>query len=327
MKISLAPNEILLNVVQVLNGHVSHLKTDLDVRTSCIKAIEDAKSLLGNEDRDLTLHHVRTRREKEKLKELADELMHSQDQYSGALKVRNTIPANQLPSPRRATTGEKAILKENFRLTQSSLEAQDPPKGTPTQQPHVLPPASLEAQNCPKGTSTQQPHILTQASLEAGKLATVPAFIRLTGIDGDITKDDDPCVELRDDKCLWDTGAQFCSITEDIVNKIDPTFLSLKLHDGYRIRANTGVQVDAMLSLSNSTFEISTIFFVLPVSDIPNQRSGVILGQHGFLNRIMVETIPRLILLKRGQEVGETVWGEIRVKAALDIWDELREFN
>lgn len=283
MKISLAPNEILMNVVQVLNGHVSHLKIDLDARTSCIKAIDNARSLLENDDRELTLHHVRTRLEKEKLKELAEEVMHSQDQHLGALKVRDTIPAGQLPSPRRATLEEKRIMKENFRLTHTSPEAQ----------------------NFPKDTITQQPHVLTHASLEAGKLASVSASIRLTGIDGDLAKD--PCVELSSDNCLWDTGAEVCTITADIVDKIDPSFLSLRIHDGYRIRSNTGVQVDATISLSNRTFEISTIFFVLPASDILNKRSGVILGQHGFLNRMMVETIPRSILLKRGEEIGETV--------------------
>ena len=65
---------------------------------------------------------------------------------------------------------------------------------------------------------------------------------------------------------------------------------------------------NAVLSLSNNTFEISTAFLVLPSADIPNKRSGIILGQqHGFTNRIMVETIPKLILLKCGKEIEETV--------------------
>ena len=290
MRIQLAPNEILINVVQALNGHVSHLTSELDVRTTCIEAIKNAKSLLENDDRELTLHHIRTRCEKEKLKELAEELIHSQDQQSGALTVQNAIPANQLPSPRRATAEEKGIMKENFR----------------------------------KDTTTQQPYALTHASLEAQKLVTVAGHIRLSAIDGDIA---DPSIELSNDSCLWDTGAQYCSITSDIVNKIDPSFLQLKAHEAYKMRSNMGVQVDAMLSLSNRTFEISTIFLILPSSDIPNKRSGVILGQHGFLNRIMVETIPKSILLKRGEEVGETVWGEIRIKAALDLFNELREFD
>ena len=31
----------------------------------------------------------------------------------------------------------------------------------------------------------------------------------------------------------------------------------------------------------------------------------------------MVETIPRSILLKRGEQIDETTWGEIRIKAVL----------
>ena len=90
---------------------------------------------------------------------------------------------------------------------------------------------------------------------------------------------------------------------------------------------NVGVHVDAVFSLSNKTFEISTIFRVLPSSDIPNKRTGIILGQHGFIERMMVETIPRSILLKRGEQIDETVWGEIRIKAVLDLFEELHEFN
>ena len=71
-KLSLAPNEILINVVHALNGHVSHLTCELDVRMTCSKSIDHIEYLLEIHDRELTLHHVRTRCEKGKVKELAE---------------------------------------------------------------------------------------------------------------------------------------------------------------------------------------------------------------------------------------------------------------
>ena len=41
----------------------------------------------------------------------------------------------------------------------------------------------------------------------------------------------------------------------------------------------------------------------------------------------METTIPRSILLKRGgEQLEETVWGEIRIKAMLDLFGEMQEF-
>lgn len=71
MRISFFPNEILINVAQALIGHVSRLISEFDVRTTCSKAIVHINSLLENDDRELTLHHIRTSREKEKAMELA----------------------------------------------------------------------------------------------------------------------------------------------------------------------------------------------------------------------------------------------------------------
>ena len=55
------------------------------------------------------MHHIRTRREKEKLKELA-ELGHSQDQYSGALSKEpwGLTRAYNFVRPRRRTRSDIA---------------------------------------------------------------------------------------------------------------------------------------------------------------------------------------------------------------------------
>lgn len=289
IQIFLPPNEILINVVQALNGRVDDLTSEINVHTTCNKAISHVQALLENNDRPLNLTHIRTRRQKQKLKELAQS-MQDQNQFSGPLTIRNAIPASQLPSPKRATLEERRILKENFL----------------------------------REGPTHKPFMMIKAGLEDRKLATIPGDIKLSAIDGDQF---DPTVEIRNDNCLWDTGAQFCSISADLVTSSDPSFLDLDVHEQYRTQSNIGVQVDAVFSLSNKTFEISTIFLVLPPTDIPNKRTGIILGQHGFIDRMVVEMIPRAILLKRKEQIEETTWGEIRIKAMLNLDEELQEFN
>lgn len=289
MQISLPPNEILINVVDALNGRVDNLTSEINIHTTCNKAISHVQSLLENHDRPLRLNHIRTWRQKQKLKELAQSA-NDPNQPSGPLRIRNAIPASQLPNPKRATLEERKLLKENFS----------------------------------KEGIMNKPFITTNAGLEDKKLATVPGEIKLSAIDG---VKPDPTVEIRNDNCLWDTGAQYCSISADLVTRIDPSFLDLEVHDPYRMHSNVGVQVDAVFSLSNTPFMISTIFLVLPTTTIPNKRTGIILGQHGFIDRMMVETIPRSILLKRGEQIEETIWGEIRIKAMLNLDEELQEFN
>lgn len=103
-----------------------------------------------------------------------------------------------------------------------------------------------------------KPFIMTYASLEDQRLATISGEIKLSAIDGEET---DPTVEIRNDNCLWDTGAQYCIyiyiISADLVTRIDPLFLDLEVHQQCRMHSNVGVQVDAVFSLSNTTFEIS----------------------------------------------------------------------
>ncbi|KAL6713805.1 hypothetical protein ACLMJK_008297 [Lecanora helva] len=66
LQIALAPNHILINVVQALNGNVNHFTRDVDVHATTNKAIDHVQNLLEHHDRPLILAPVRTRREKEK---------------------------------------------------------------------------------------------------------------------------------------------------------------------------------------------------------------------------------------------------------------------
>lgn len=69
------------------------------------------------------------------------------------------------------------------------------------------------------------------------------------------------------------------------------------------------------------------IFTVIPLSSAPNHRSGVILGQHGFLNTIVSSAVPRSILVHRGEEVKENIWGDISLYEYLDPVGDLTSFH
>ena len=131
-KKSLTSNEIPINSL------VAHSTSKLNVHTPCNKSIDNVKSLPENDNRELRLqYHVRTRREKEKIKELAAFENNREDQPSGPLTIRNAIPASQLLKPRRATAEEKEIQKKNFR------------EEIARNQPYVITDALLEDQKLP----------------------------------------------------------------------------------------------------------------------------------------------------------------------------------
>lgn len=127
--ISLRPNEILLNVAHALNGRVDHLTSHINVDTTYTQALSHVQSTLKGHDLPLRLTQIPTSKQKKKLKELAISVDNSSP---GPLSIRNSIPASQLPSPRRATHEHRNMLKENI------------PKSDSMSKPYVMNRASLE---------------------------------------------------------------------------------------------------------------------------------------------------------------------------------------
>ena len=80
-------------------------------------------------------------------------------------------------------------------------------------------------------------------------------------------------------------------------------YLEKKVHNPYRNASGIRVQVDAYVTFSNSTFRFNTVFTVVPLSDVPNCRSGVILGHHGFIDRLVYTQIPQAVLKRRGEHI------------------------
>lgn len=73
------------------------------------------------------------------------------------------------------------------------------------------------------------------------------------------------------------------------------------------------VQLSCVISFSNETIQMTIPAVALPVFNIPNNRSGIILGQSGFINHMVVEAIPSKILELTGQKVEDDEWGFFNV--------------
>lgn len=170
----------------------------------------------------------------------------------------------------------------------------------------------------------RQPYILqTTANITEGVLPTVSGKIRLRGLDED---PDEPFgeIEISQESMLWDTGSHGCTITRDVLPEGFLEYLARSEHDPYRDESGTKVQVDGHLSFSNQAFYFNTVFTVVPQSSIPNSRSGIILGQHGFINRMEHTEIPREILRSGGQACGVDKWGNINISKWIDLNGDLQ---
>ena len=152
-------------------------------------------------------------------------------------------------------------------------------------------------------------YITIKAGVDERFLACISGKLSLSGLDAE---DDSLKEEILWSSCVWDTGAHACSIDDFLAYLQDPVY------DPYRNSNVPAVQVDVSLSFSNANISISTIFTVLPLSKVSNQRSGIILGQNAFMNRILFRAVPRAILEAKGELVEEGLWGDIIVEEIVE---------
>jgi len=126
----------------------------------------------------------------------------------------------------------------------------------------------------------------------------------------------------------FDTYTHMTYITEDLLSPVFRAYLTEPEHDPYRSEDGTKVQVEANIRFSNKDEQLYFPATVIPRSSAPNNFSGVLLGQHGLINRLRYEAIPRLIPNELGLSagLGDSVWGELRLLSALGLDDELVVF-
>ena len=178
----------------------------------------------------------------------------------------------------------------------------------------------------PKPSSSNDPYVLTlRAKLSEGKLPTISANVVISGVDDE--NDNSPSQMIYGADILWDTGAPHTVVTKEFLSEEIQEYLTLPIHDPYRTKSGARVQVDFVMEFTNCLLRISTIAVVVDRIVIPNQRVGIIFGQHGGIDRISSHSIPRSLLQAKGVAIDHSFWGDIVLAEYLTLDGEILDFN
>lgn len=253
---------------------------------SVISAVQ--ASIRGKENELLLLHTPVPKSAKDRLRHIALQFPGGPFAQNLPSPIRTKIDLSNFPEPRKPSAALLAILKKNA-----------------------------------KTVSVADPYVTNnvRAVLEDGHLPSIAGRLQLSALDG---LEDHPQEMIESSMCLWDS-ASYCSlISEDLLSSTFREFLNHPVHDPYRRSGSRNIlQVNAWFRFSNHAAEISTIFTVLPISHIPNRRSGIILGQQAFMAMMVVRCIPRYILIAKGEQVADNEWGDIEVEEYIDSLGKL----
>ncbi|KAI9769951.1 MAG: uracil DNA glycosylase [Geoglossum simile] len=288
----LPTSHLLLQVAASVKAKAPTTTTAILPQTTWISALQVAIRSLESTDQQLVIFPKTTRERQQALKEISfASLPPATDispSFQNGLPIKTSFPKHQ-PPPRSS-----AALSERLR--------------------------ELAKENMAFGDREPYPLQIRAGSIER-VLPVVTGTLSLRGLDKDPDDETDSCC-LDINEMLWDTGAHCCIITEDILPSEFRTYLQSPEHDPYRHENGLFVQVDGYIALTNTAFVFGTVFHVRPARSLPNGRSGVILGHNGFLNRIVWTSIPRIILKRRGEDIGSDMWGEIHISEYIDIMDD-----
>ena len=169
-----------------------------------------------------------------------------------------------------------------------------------------------------------QPYVLQTSPLRTEHtLAAIIGNATLSAVDWEPGM---PECQLSQIEMLWDTGAQTTIITKDILDEQFQAHLSDPVHRAYRNQDGTRVQISFALEFTNSVLVLDHIAWVVDKEFVPNRRSGIILGQKGFIDSLQLRVIPRSILEAQGQAIDEKFWGDLILESFVDVDGSLKEF-
>ncbi|OJD19811.1 hypothetical protein AJ78_00312 [Emergomyces pasteurianus Ep9510] len=182
----------------------------------------------------------------------------------------------------------KANTKPILRDTTTPLPP--PPNFSPEARPRLR-----------NGTLNLDPYPMLVKSLRFQScLPMVVASTTFEAIDGDGSAD--TICKTPNMHCLWDTGAHCPTITDDM---LPPSFLQKIQSDEYIAIYGAGsghpsIQIALCLQFSNVNFILEGIAIVRPAGSLPNDFSGMILGQHSLLQLIEYYVVPAKVLAAKG---------------------------
>ncbi|KAI9371371.1 hypothetical protein BJX61DRAFT_511741 [Aspergillus egyptiacus] len=137
-------------------------------------------------------------------------------------------------------------------------------------------------------TEFRDPYLLPRSKLGEGYLPIIRADLILQGVN---SNESDPMCNLEGIDMIFDTGAHQTVIAEDLLSTSSREFLKNPVHDPYR--SSDGLRV------------------------------GVLFGQSSCIDRLIIRSIPRLILQAKGEEIPAEFWGDIVVEEYLNLDDEI----
>jgi hypothetical protein len=154
-------------------------------------------------------------------------------------------------------------------------------------------------------------------------MALVPCSLTIGGIHGGV---DDPIASFKEIDGIWDTGAYVSVIVEDLLPESFREYLKSSANDAYRDASGTRVQVSATLGFSNDAVQLEAIFLVVPKTVVPNERVGILFGQHTLIDRISHLVTPRAVLRAKGSEISDEYWGRIDIYEHYTMQGEMVKF-
>lgn len=117
---------------------------------------------------------------------------------------------------------------------------------------------------------------------------------------------------------IWDTGSHRTIIARELLSVEFVQSQAEPYHDPYRSGDNLCVQIDAIIALSNSSVPISCVALIVPKSSMPNQYEGMLFGQFGGIDRLNCRSVPRELLLAKGQDISDEYWGDVIIEEYLN---------
>lgn len=166
----------------------------------------------------------------------------------------------------------------------------------------------------------REPYVIIRSELTEGNLPLIRGTLTLRGVNSIGT---DPACELKNIYMLLHTGCHRTLITDDLLPDSFKQHLNDPLHDPYRnFDEEKGImtlQVSCDVAFTNAMVSVGSIALIVPRRIMPNQRSEVLLGQIGCLDRLNVQCMPRELLKAKGESIEEGIWGDILFKEYVDM--------
>jgi hypothetical protein len=287
--LSFPPNAVLRSVAGAMNCHDQDIVVQLPRDTTWKAATSAVLQALDEAavDGPVVMFGPRSRQTREYLKRAAlTEQKNSSISYSSTpLPLRNAVLASSLPDPKPMSSANRAKLKEMI-LKGPALD-RDP-------YPIRLPPFTDEQ-----------------------TLAVIPGVLVLRGVEA---ADGEEVCRISNDAMLFDTGAQTSCITDDLLPASFVAYLDDPMHDRHRFGTSVKVHVCAAFAFGDQApLDMDCIFTVVNKLNMPNQRSGIILGQHTLLESLQYRVVPRRVLQAQGRHVANGEWGDIIVDGYVDV--------